>query len=1032
MNKPTSLKSVLTPVALAAVIAVAVVYVAMLSEVKEDVGEVVSDRAAEIRERLVIAEQLVLSMKASMELNIRLAELGRLSHPAADRIRVFNDQMYAIDSAPSGPSEQRTIGTLTGNGQPGALPESTRHEVIASLALDRQLELAAAQVPELVWTYYVSGHEILHLVPGVTPEVHRFASGFYDDEFWWQAAPEANPSGALIVTDLYEDPGNKGLMITYSAPVYVTDIFKGVVGLDFGVGSFPSLLSKYETAGRSYVVDERAELVGSTEAFELPTALDVPAGVLADAAAQVDSAGQMYLSVPLDAGDLWLVHRAGPKALHGAALRRTLPALAALAVVLGLVAWIVTAARQRQVLQQAEHAARDSEAYTRALIDNAGVGIVNLTADGVIQSVNPKFASITGYDAGSLIGRRPDDVLQAPGATAGALTGPDSGSYEREVVYRRGDGARRWVLVNGAPVMRRDGSVKSVVATVIDIDDRKRAEVEMARATALAEDASRAKSAFLANMSHEIRTPMNGVIGMLDLFEQDGLSSHQKQTIGVVRDSAVSLLSILNDILDFSKIEAGKLTLEKVDTDLEHLLEGVVGTLLHAAGEKDVEIIVDFTTSVPAQLELDPVRLRQVLVNLLSNAIKFSGEGDAVELRLAWLGHAAGGTLDVAIQDRGIGITEDNLAKLFQPFTQAENSTTRRFGGTGLGLVIVRRLVELMSGTIDVESKVGEGSTFRLRMPMQVAGGDAEHDASPLDGLNILVMEDDAGEAGRWCRYLRDAGARAVDATRRDEAATTTIAMDQRDFDLVVLGTDSVRDDQQRLAMRAEADASDPASALPALFLAPRSSRTSLPDNDPRTHYLRVRPVGRRAFVAAVARLAGRAKATPAIKTVAHAAPVAPVPLGIDEATAAGKLILVAEDNAINRKVIAGQLSRLGYTAVFAEDGKEALERLAEREFALLLTDCQMPVLDGYDLSRQVRRQEVSAGAAPIPIIACTASAMDGERERCEAAGMNGYVSKPIRLDELKGVLDEYLGSPAAHFDSVLTDAPGPRQQASR
>ncbi|WP_376958397.1 DUF3369 domain-containing protein [Azospirillum sp. A26] len=524
-----------------------------------------------------------------------------------------------------------------------------------------------------------------------------------------------------------------------------------------------------------------------------------------------------------------------------------------------------------------------------------------------------------------------------------------------------------------------------------------------------AEAANQAKSLFLATMSHEIRTPMNGIQGMLELLEHTSLTGDQRELVSVVRESAGALLTIINDILDFSKIEAGRLDLERVPVALANVVEGVADTLAPGARAKGLSLVTYIDPDLPAEVVGDPVRIRQVLFNIAGNAVKFTQSG-SVTVRVE-LAHFDGDRviIRVAVTDTGIGISRENQTRLFRPFTQAEASTTRRFGGTGLGLSICRRLAELMGGDIGVNSEVNVGSTFWFTFAADLVAVDeqAMTQRAPLQGVTVLLLAADAQERGFLARYLNADGAQVVEAADADAALRTLLPTAACDVLVSTLGTDTAaldRDPRGRVRGRVVIGG-DALSSGDAAELGASGAGTVVLGRP-------VRRVGLvRAVLAAAGRMAagegGRADRQPAPEPAAPAAGRRRLPT-VEEARAQGRLILVAEDHPTNRQVIQRQLTLLGHVMETAEDGAQALALWRAGGHGLLLTDCQMPEMDGMELARSIRAAEGESGVR-LPIVAITANATENEAQLCLLAGMDDTLAKPVSLADLRRVVDRFL-----------------------
>ncbi|MDP2825475.1 MAG: PAS domain S-box protein [Sulfuritalea sp.] len=674
------------------------------------------------------------------------------------------------------------------------------------------------------------------------------------------------------------------------------------------------------------------------------------------------------------------------------------------------------------------------------LFESSPDAIIMIDGQGAIRAANRAIETLFGWEAQTLIGQNLGSLIPEefkavdPDHWRAYLAAPSPGQTEverPEIRVRHRDGSSVPVEINLSDLETADG--RMVVANLRDIAERKRAEeslrllnlelegkvlertAELQRARLEAEQANRAKSAFLATMSHEIRTPMNGVIGMVDVLHQTSLRGYQVEIVDTIRDSAYSLLGIIDDILDFSKIEAGRLEIEHEAMSVATVVEQVCTLLDHLAAKKGVELTLFTDPLIPAEVLGDALRLRQVLVNLVSNAVKFSSGAQRpgkVSVRAHLIEHSSERVMvEFKVADNGIGMDEPTQARLFTSFSQADVSTTRRFGGTGLGLAIASNLAKLMGGEIAVHSVPGEGSTFIARLPfVQLpAKSDGDAAATQVTGLACVVAGSSEGLADDLAAYLRHAGAvveRAPNlALAPQRTAPTGLSVwvidtgDERSsVDELHLATG--RSDQDvRIVAIGRGHRRKPRVAAPDLIMVDGNG------------------LDRRTFLHAVALAAGRVLPQAAPEELSGGTGAAVNPPSRDEARRQGRLILIAEDNETNQKVILQQLGLLGYAAHVARDGREALELWECGDFALLLTDLHMPQMDGYELSLAIRSAE--SGKRRIPIVALTANALKGEGKRCLAVGMDAYLTKPAPLAELKAMLDKWLPASGAAGDSA-------------
>jgi signal transduction histidine kinase/DNA-binding response OmpR family regulator/HPt (histidine-containing phosphotransfer) domain-containing protein len=524
-----------------------------------------------------------------------------------------------------------------------------------------------------------------------------------------------------------------------------------------------------------------------------------------------------------------------------------------------------------------------------------------------------------------------------------------------------------------------------------------------------AQAASRAKSDFLANMSHEIRTPMNAVFGMTDMLLASPLGQRERGFAEQVRESSEHLLAIIDDILDFSKIEAGRLELEIIEFDLVRRVEETVESFARDAQAKGIELMCHVHPSVPQVVEGDPLRFSQVLSNLVSNAVKFTQSGEiTVRARLA----ATDGqdlTIRIEVKDSGIGITSEQKERLFQAFVQADTSTTRRFGGTGLGLVISRQLTELMGGELDVDSKPGKGSTFWFTIRAKAVReptAQIRRASRKLEGLRVLVVDDNATNRLIVCEAMRAWGMVPVEADTPSRALVLlTEARDAGEpFELAIVDFHMPEMDGIELARRMHAKEESP--ELPIVMLT--SVVSDAPKQDLESAGVDAcldKPVRRSKLLESLERVVGAA--TPAaVPPPSDAARRLPAPELPEDA----RTVLVAEDSEMNQRVMIAMLERMGFRAHVVGNGRLAVDaRVGDpARFAALLMDCQMPEMDGYEATRFIRTKEVEGGLGRIPIIAVTAHAMRGDRDRVIAVGMDDYVTKPVRFEVLEGTLTRW------------------------
>ena len=675
--------------------------------------------------------------------------------------------------------------------------------------------------------------------------------------------------------------------------------------------------------------------------------------------------------------------------------------------------------------KRAADAIMTAEAQFRGAFETASHGMALVSLEGRWLRVNRALCSILGYSREELLEKdfqavtHPDDLSVDLDLLRGLLA-DEIPSYQIEKRYLRNDGSVVWVLLSVALVREPSGLPLHFVSQVMDISASKEADAMRAHAeaalrdaTRIAESANQAKSAFLANMSHEIRTPLNGVIGMNGLLLETALDAEQREYAEIARASGESLLGLINDILDLSKIESGHLELESIVFDLRTVVDESVESVALKAAEKGLELLIDIDPACVASYTGDPTRLRQVFLNLLSNAVKFTAKGDilvSVAPAPAPDGRLA---LTCAVKDTGIGFAADAAADLFKPFTQADVSTTRKFGGTGLGLSICKRLVAAMGGDIQATSAPGAGTTVRFQVVLDPAPTAAASAGEPRPaGLQALVVDDHPTNLRILRAQLESVGVAVVSAASAEEGLVRweEAFAAGAPFDLAIL--DHQLPGHDGVWLGAEIHNRDAAKRCRIVLLGSLAGR---PGRDAAAIFSRtiMKPAKREAIVRLVHDLTGVSAGGGQPQLDAE------WPLH-------GRRVLLAEDNPVNQKLAVRVLNSLGVTTTIAENGRVAIEWLRKERFDAVLMDCQMPEMDGYEASRTIRSGAGETLNVNVPIIAMTANALAGDREKCLAAGMSDYLTKPIEKRRLREALERAMqaSAPAANERPVTESGP--------
>ena len=661
-----------------------------------------------------------------------------------------------------------------------------------------------------------------------------------------------------------------------------------------------------------------------------------------------------------------------------------------------------------RLFQQSQQILR-SEAQHRQVIQAIREVIFQTDVRGHWTFLNPAWETMTGYTVESSLGRSalehvsPEDSPKLE-EMLNPLRDLSMDTARGEVRFIAADGIIRWMDVWISVQRNEAGWAIGTTGTLNDISSRKAAESELIAARDQAEAATHAKSEFLATMSHEIRTPMNGVLGMAQLLSETPMSAEQRDYVRTIYQSGLGLLTIINDILDFSKIEAGKLTIEPLPFDLLSALEEVCELMTPQVQQKKLELMLRYDPSCPRLVIGDTGRIRQIVLNYLSNAVKFTEHGHVLVDVSTLKVERSRVRLRISVSDSGIGIAADKAGTLFQRFTQADASTTRRFGGTGLGLAICKALTEMMGGQVGVNSEFGQGSTFWMELTLPLQGVATEPERN-LSDMRILIVDASALQRKVIHEILARRGALVQEAGSARQALSLLNAARQRGIPMQTLLVDYALPDINGLTLGRFIISDKVLRECKVVLLTPPNQRADAR----RLHEagfasVLPKPLRQDALVRTL-----RSILLPGVpNSPAELTLPSPMPLALRP----GLRALLAEDNLVNQKVATKMLERFGVSVDLAHNGIEAVRLYLQARYDIILMDCQMPDMDGLACTREIRSlQKLAASARAIPIIALTANIMEGERERCLAAGMDDFLSKPLKLQDLQSILLKHLNS---------------------
>jgi PAS domain S-box-containing protein len=653
----------------------------------------------------------------------------------------------------------------------------------------------------------------------------------------------------------------------------------------------------------------------------------------------------------------------------------------------------------------------DSERYLlHTLMDNVPQNIYFKDRDGRFTMVSRAHAKAFGCgDPSEVVGKTDFDFFTSEHAQQ-AWDDEQDLVQERVLVVSKEeketwpDGRETWALTTKLPFLDTNGKIVGTFGISRDITDRKRIDRDLSTAREAAEQASRAKTEFLANMSHEIRTPMNGVIGMTDLLLDTDLTAEQRDFAEIVRVSGEALLTVINDILDFSKIEAGKLAIESLAFDLRLVMENVGEMLAPKAQEKKLELVLQYPTHLPRHFIGDAGRIRQVLTNLVGNAVKFTAHGQILIDVERESGDELPARMRVSVQDTGCGIPKEKMGVLFQKFSQADSSTTRKYGGTGLGLAISKQLVELMGGSVGVQSTLGEGSTFWFTLPLEL---NTHPQAAPvpvagLRGLRAMIVDDNEMNRRVLLEQITSWGMRNGSFSSGDKVPDALRAAKQSGdpYQFVLLDYQMPGMDGAEVAAAIKADPALRDTVVVLLTSVGEWSELSRRTEGAQVDASLVKPVRQSQLLMTLATAWSKNREIWRVGRLASARGAVPVGAqSADEFAGLSLRVLLAEDDPVNRQVASLMLGKLGIRPDVAANGREAVEMFGVSPYDLIFMDCQMPELDGYAATREIRSRE--RRGRQVRIVAMTAEVMEGTRKLCIEAGMDDYISKPVQRDQM-------------------------------
>lgn len=826
------------------------------------------------------------------------------------------------------------------------------------------------------------------------------------DPYYFEAIKEKK----RIWSDIYTDPDTKNSMITISEPVFKNDILIGVTGIDISFKNLQQALKNMQNVfpgSEIFLLDKNKNIIVSQllnyQSVQKNNKLfkNLFYSVhTSDTMAEFHDNGVAKTAIILELSNKYYIVITFPQIIVLNGFERLFNTIYLIFAIMGALA--ILAIINRSKIIKINNKLETENSTIRNMINYAPTIMCVKDTDGVYTRCNEHFAELTNFSKEEIIGKTDYDLFGKE--VADMLVSKDAEvKRKRECIiderwHMTKNGEKKLLLKYRLPVLNENDEPIGIFVNAIDITKKHQEQELLQQAKETAEKATEMKSNFLANMSHEIRTPMNGVLGFIQLLQETNPTEEQSEFIKDARKSSEMLLDIINDILDFSKIEADKLRIDNISFYIRSVVEDVIIMATSSAENKGLEVNALICSDIPKRVFGDPGRVKQILTNFISNAVKFTQEGEIV-VYVSQVSEDDENTLiKFEVKDTGIGIEEGKLRTIFDAFTQADASTTRKFGGTGLGLAISKKLVELMNGTINVESKVNEGSTFSITLPFKKDNSvinETSNSIKSLDGTKILIVDSNPTDLKIIHYYLSEANCIIFEAHTPNEAFDI-INRENLSAILIDYKAQNVNGEELSLIIKQNEKSKD----IPLLLYTSLAKRgdSNLAKEKGFAGYLS-KPIKKYELIDTLSMIINDPNEPPKFVTK-H--------IVKEQKFNSKAKILVVEDSEMNCKLILKILNNKGLSCDFAFNGQEAVEAYKSEQYDLIFMDCQMPILDGYEATKEIRRME--NGQKHIPIIALTANAMVSDEEKCAEAGMDEFITKPIDIDALTKTLVKYIG----------------------